>query len=93
MSNIPEHVKFFIEKTKDKNTNWIFLKNFPEIRGLPKRKKRWKPCNNCSKAKPVNYEFEPILGKAVKCLAWEKPNKKNACSYYESKFYNPKLQK
>ena len=88
MNSTPEYLKFYIEKTKDRNTNWIFLKNFPEVHGGPKSKKRWKPCHNCNKAIPTQHKFELILGKAIKCLSWEKPNNKNACPYYESKFTN-----
>lgn len=87
--SIPDYVKFYIEKTKDMNTNFIFLRNFPDVE-VPRSKKTWKPCNNCKKAIPTTYDYEPILGKAIKCRAWEKPTRKNTCSHYESKFYKQK---
>ena len=90
MPELPEHLLFFIEKTKDPTTNWIFLEELPRISGISTRKKKFKPCATCNKCIPVEYQYENIYGRAVKCRAWEKPNKKNYCSYYESKYYNPK---
>ena len=84
--SIPDYVKFYIEKTKDPNTNFIFLRNFPEVQGIPKSKQRWKPCHNCVKAIPVSYKYQPILGEAIKCRSWDRPTSKNTCSHYESKF-------
>ena len=92
MPSIPKYLQFFIDKTKDPNTNWIFENSYPEISGLSKKNKKWKPCSNCKKAIPIQHEYEFMYGKAFKCKAWEKPNANNSCSHYESKYYNSQIK-
>ena len=77
-----EYLDFFISKTKDPNTNWIFLEEIPRI--TYQKNKRFKPCGTCAKAIKQDYKLEPLFGPAVKCRKWEKPIN-NFCSHYESK--------
>lgn len=87
--NLPDHLSFFIEKTKNPDINWIFLKPFLKVKGQKKRKS---PCGNCKFAAPQKYEFESKYGPAVTCKKWEKPNKKNWCSYYINNKYEKKAE-
>ena len=77
--NLPEHLLFFIEKTKHPDTNWIFLRPFVKVKG---KKKKTPPCAKCKYARPQKYQFEKRYGPAITCAKWEKPDKKNWCDYY-----------